>query len=278
MKKLVLCLLLLAIVTACKKKATTSDPVPTETICLIQKITYDDGNYEGYKFDANNRLIETTFTYEDNGKIIPIPVKHEYNAAGNLVKSSTPDGWTDNYVYDASGLLTRVDFKDEKGQIDEQFTVTMDSQKRITKIVSKKYESTGTYEYNGPNGVFSKSEVRWEGKIIDQYIVNSYEQDKTKKSYSIAIKGHPFHPGVFTDQIIYGDPLNFQPTNWLGVTGKSSTQYDVNWNEVTDKLRIYSDFSATRKFNSNNFVTERTSNDIVSKSSAVKKFSYSNCN
>lgn len=276
MKKLILFLVIVSLSISCKKPEEEATPV--ETICQIQKISYDDGTYELYKFDASNRLIEVTLTFEDNGKIVETPLKYEYNAAGNLLKTTDLGGWTDNYIYDANGMLTRVDFKDDKGQIDEQFTVTMDSQKRITKIVTKKDALTGTYEYNGPNGEFSKSEVRWEGKIVDQYIVSSYETDKTKKSYDIIIKGHPFDPASFTADIIYSPPFNLTSDNQLFVTGKSSTQWNEDWSALTDKLRVYYDFTATRKYNSNNFVIERASKDKITNATYIKTYAYSNCN
>lgn len=277
MKKLILLAVIISLSISCKPKK-TDDVTPTETACLVQKISYDDGTYELYKFDANKRLIETTITYEDNGKIVEIPVKYEYNSAGNLSKSTTPDGWTDNYVYDANGLLTRVDFKDEKGQVDEQFTVTMDAQKRITKVVTKKDGLTGTYEYNGPNGAFSKSEVKWQGKILDQYIISSSETDNSKKSYDIVIKGHPFDPSRFTGDIVYSSPFNFGPVNNLATKGKIATQWSEDWSSITDKLRVYYDFTATRKYNSNNFVIERAAKDAVTNDTYIKTYAYSSCN
>lgn len=276
MKKLILFSIMISLSISCKKPA--EETVPVETICLIQKVTYDDGTYERYKFDANNRLVETTLTVEDNGKIVEIPLKYEYNAAGNLLKTTDSGGWTDNYIYDANGILTRVDFKDEKGQIDEQFTITMDSQKRITKIVTKKDALTGTYEYNGPNGEFSKSEVKWEGKIVDQYIANGYETDKTKKSYEIAIKGHPFDPASFTNSIIYATPFNFTPKTALVTSGKVATQWNQDWTAITDKLRVYYDFTTTRKYNSNNFGIERAAKDKIENVTYIKTYAYSNCN
>lgn len=249
----------------------------TETVCLIQKISYDDGNYELYKLDANNRLVETIFTYDKEGKITEYAVKHVYNAAGNLEKTSDAFGWTQNWMYDANGSLTRMDFKDEKGELYDQFTFTTDAQKRITKLITKSDGSTVTYEYNGPNGAFSKSEMIWEGKLIDRYIISSYEQDKSKKSYRLIFKGHPFEPAQFTYDMFYGDPLYLIADN-LPTTGTASTQYDKDWAEITDKTRIYYDYKATRKFNSNNYVIERASADAIENKTYLKYYSYSNCN
>jgi YD repeat-containing protein len=276
MKKTLFVLIMLSLSISCQKPDADAEPV--ETNCLIQKISYDDGTYEVYKFDANNRLTSTILTYEDNGKIVEVPLKYEYNAAGNLLKTTSENGYTDDYIYDANGLLTRVDFKDPKGQLTEQFTVTMDAQKRITKFVQKRDGVVAVFDYNGPNGVFSKSEATLDGKILDQYIVNSYETDATKKSYEIMIKGHPFDPSYFTSDLIYSTPFNFNPKTSLATAGKVSTQLDENWSDFTNKLRVYYDFKATRKYNSNNFTIERASVDAIEKQTYIKTYAYSNCN
>ncbi len=267
---------MLSLSISCKKP--DADTGPIETSCLIQKISYDDGTYEVYKFDANNRLISSILTYENNGKIIEAPQKYEYNAAGNLLKTINDEGYIDDYIYDASGMLTKVNFTNEKKELYEQFTITMDAQKRITKFVQKSDGAVANFEYNGPNGVFSKSEVTLNGKILDQYIVNGYETEATKKSYEIMIKGHPFDPSYFTSSIIYSVPFNFTPKTNFVTSGKVSTQLDENWSDFTNKLRVYYDFKATRKYNSNNFVIERTSADVIEKKNYIKTYSYSNCN
>lgn len=276
MKKTLFVLIMLSLSISCQKPDADTEPV--ETSCLIQKITYDDGYYEIYKFDANNRLASTILTYEDNGKMIEVPLRYEYNTAGNLIKTIADDGYVDEYIYDVNGLLTRVDFKDPKGGLSEQFTVTMDAQKRVTKIVLKNDGSVATYEYNGPNGALSKSEAIFEGKILDQYVISEYVSDATKKSYDITIKGHPFDPAAFTNQIIYSEPFNFGPRNSMVTKGKIATQFNEDWSELTDKTRVYYDFTATRKYNSNNFTIERASADAIEKKTYLKTFSYSNCN
>ena len=276
MKKTLFVLIMLSLSISCQKPDADAEPV--ETNCLIQKISYDDGTYEVYKFDANNRLISSILTYEDNGKIVEAPQKYEYNAAGNLLKTISDSGYMDEYIYDASGILTKVNFTDPQKELYEQFTITMDAQKRITKFVQKSDGAAANFEYNGPNGLFSKSEVTLDGKILDQYIVNSYETDATKKSYEIMIKGHPFDPSYFTSDLIYSVPFNFTPKTTLVTSGKAATQLDENWSDFTDKLRVYYDFKATRKFNSNNFTSERSSTDAIEKQTYIKTYSYSNCN
>jgi YD repeat-containing protein len=275
MKKLFLLLIIHLLLVSCEKP--TDKVTEVETVCQIQKITYDDGHYELYKFDANNRLVETIFTYDEDGKITEYAVNHFYNAAGNLEKTIDAFGWTLNWFYDANGSISRMDFKDEKGDLYDQFTFTTDAQKRITKLVVKSDGTTANYEYNGPNGAFSKSEVVWEGKLIDRYIINSYEQEKGKKSYRMVLNGHLFEPAQFAYDMIYSDPLYLKGENFP-TAGVVSTQYNEDWSEISDKIRTYYEFKATRKFNSNNFVIERSSADVIENKTYIKTFAYSNCN
>ena len=278
MKKFLFFSLFLAVGISCKKPTSADDPAPTATTCLIQKVEYDEGYYEKYTFDANKKLISCVLTYKDEtDKVVEVLQKYEYNASGNLLKTTNSEGYLDSYIYDANGLLTRVDFFNPKNVMEEQFAVTMDAQKRLTKVIAKTSGLTGVYEYNGQDNALSKVEVSYQGKVFDLYEVSSYETDKTKKSYDLTITGHPFDPWVFTGDMIYF-PLNITPNQGLAVKGKVSTSYDENWENITNKLRVYYDYTATRKYNSNNFVIERTSNDAVSKTPNLKKYIYSNCN
>lgn len=276
MKKSLFVLIMIALSISCKKPDTDTEPI--ETNCLVQKLSYDNGHYEIYKFDAKNSLESATISYDDNGKISETKLKYEYNAAGNLSKTIGDNGYKDEYIYDTNGLLTRVDFKDPEGKLFEQFTVTMDSQKRVTKIVEKNDGIVATFEYNGPNGVFSKSEANWQGKILDQYVLNEFETDTKKKAYNITIKGHPFDPAYFADQIIYSVPFNFGPKNSIATVGKAFTQYNEDWSDFSDKTRIYYDFTTTRKYNANNFTVERVVKDAVENLTYIVTYSYSNCN
>ncbi|MCF8323493.1 MAG: hypothetical protein K9I84_00935 [Leadbetterella sp.] len=276
MKKTLFVLIMLSLSLSCQKPDADAEPV--ETNCLIQKISYDDGGYEVYKFDANKRLESLIIAFKSEDKIVEVLLKFEYNAAGNLLKTINDEGFIDEYIYDAAGLLTKVIFTDEKKEIYEQFDVTMDAQKRITKFVQKSDGVVATFEYNGPNGVFSKSEATLGGKIIDQFIVNSYETEPSKKSHAIMIKGHPFDPAYFTNDIIYSVPFNFVPKNYLPTAGKAFTQYNEDWSDFTDKTRVYYDFTTTRKFNTNNFTMESVIKDAVEKETYTNTYSYSNCN
>jgi len=276
MKNLHLLLVIVLLSISCEKPA--EEVAKVETVCQIQKISYDDGYYELYKFDGNQRLIETTFNFDDDGKLVDLVYKHEYNTSGNLIKSTDNFGWTLNWVYAANEALTRMDLKDEKGELYDQFDFTLDAQKRITKLVTKSEGVISTYVYNGPNGAFSKSEVTLDGKLLDRSVVNTYDQDNSKKSFRMVFKGHPFEPAQFAYDMIYSDPLYLTADNMLPVTGTSSTQYNGDWTELTDKTRVYYDFMATRKFNSNNFVSERASADAIENKTYIKTYSYSNCN
>lgn len=276
MKKHYLLLIIASLTFSCEKPV--EEVAQDETVCRIQKISYDTGGYyEIFKFDANQRLVETTFNYDDEGKLADLVSTHEYNATGNLIKTTDNFGWSQNWFYDANGAPSRMDFKDDKGELYDQFTFTTDTQKRITKLVVKSDGTTSTYEYNGPNGSFSKSEVMWDGKVIDRFVVNSYEQDKNKKSYRMAFNGHVFDPAQSTYNMIYSEPLNVTK-DIFSTSGTLFTQYNEDWTELTDKTRIYYDYKATRKFNSNNFVIERTDTDAVENKTYSKTFAYSNCN
>ena len=263
---------------ACQKKSDTKDPVPAPTTCLIQKIEYDDGTYEKYVFDANKKLTSSVLTYTDeNNKIVEVPLTYQYNSDGNLLKTTGEDGYTDNYTYNANGLLTKVVFTNGKGGLEEEFTVTMDAQKRLTKVIASESGLTGVYEYKGQDNALSRVEVSYSGQVLDLYEITSFEADKTKNAYNIAISGHPFDPGIFTGEMIY-NPFNMKSNLGLPKTGKASTAYDENWENLTSKLRVYYDFVATRNFNTNNFALDRTSKDAVSGNSHFKKYLYSNCN
>ncbi|MBP6620072.1 MAG: RHS repeat protein [Leadbetterella sp.] len=275
MKKTLFVLIMLSLSISCQKP----EPVvePTETTCLIEKIAYDDGTYEIYKFDANKKLSSVVITYlDENDKIVETEMKFEYNSSGNLLKTTSPNGWIDNYNYDTNGLLTKVVFLDDKGEVYEEFTVTMDAQKRLSKVVAKTGLS-GVYEYKGQDNALSKLEVSYEGKVLDLYELTAFETDKSKKEYGIPITGHIFDPTVFTSSMVYY-PFNISPNLGLPTKGIASTSYDENWENITDKLRVYYEFTATRKYNSNNFVTELASNDIIEKKTYSKTYSYSNCN
>lgn len=278
MKKLLLITIILSQIISCKKKTGVIKPSSDATICLIQKIQYDDGTYEKYSFDANKKLVSSILTYlDEDGIVNEVPLSYEYNSAGNLLKTKGSDGYTDSYIYDATGKLTRVVFTDDQNEIIEAFTVTMDSQNRLTKVISQNLELTGLYEYNGQENALSKVEVSYQGKVFDRYEVSAYETDKTKKSYDVPITGHPFDPSAFTNDMIYF-PFNIKPSQGLATKGKVWTSYDENWENLTNNLRVYYDYTATRKFNSNNFVTERASNDAVTKQVFLKSYNYSNCN
>lgn len=263
---------------SCKKTTVTQEPSPDAEICLIQKIQFDDGTYEKYFFDSNNKLANSILTYADEtGAIVEVPLRYEYNSSGNLLKTIGSDGYTDNYIYDSNGKLIRVIFSDDKNEIVEAFSVTMDTQNRLVKVVTQTYGLTGLYEYKGPEGTLSRVEVRYGGEIFDLYEITSHETESSRKSYDIAITGHPFDPGVFTNDMVYY-PFNIKPNQGLPTKGRVWTSYDENWEKLTNNLRVYYDYTATRKFNSNNFVTERASSDAITKQTFLKFFNYSNCN
>ena len=263
------------LLTGCKKPSGGDDPEP-ETACRIDKTSYSDGTYNSYRFDAGGKLTSSTLTYlDENDKIVEIPVTYEYNTAGNLVKSKTPDGWTDEYTYDATGALTKVEFKNEQGQVEERFTVTTDAQKRITQIKNTE-DFIGTYTYDN-NGNVTKVEVTWNNFIIDRSTYE-YDQSSTAQAPISAVKGHPFHPSNFTSDIIYSNPLNLTGGGKRPVKGKYETQYNEDWTGAGNTIRTYVDYTSVFKVNSQNFIVEESATDRISSVTNTIKYTYSNCN
>lgn len=267
---------LVFIIWGCKQPS-GSEPEPEEVACLIDKAAYSDGSYTVYKFDANGRLTGATLTFfDENEKIVEVPVTYQYNAAGNLSKTFSPGGWVDEYTYDAAGALTKVEFKGPTGSVEGRFTVTTDGQKRIVKITDIN-NIVGTYAYDG-NGNVTKIEVTWEegGFVLDRSTYE-YAANSTAKSPLSTIKGHPFSPAYFTDEILYYAPLNLTGRKQLPVKGKYETQWNEDYSDFGN-IRTYVDYTSTLKMNSNNFVTEESATDIISKETHANKYAYSNCN
>ncbi|WP_337043570.1 RHS repeat domain-containing protein [Emticicia sp. 17c] len=277
MKKLIYAFIILFAIACKPETATPEDPVSKD--CMIQRLAYDDGSTYDYKFSANNQLTEIKYMWkDDNGQPQNITMKFDYNTAGNLLKVTNTEGYIDNYLYDSNGLLTRIDFKDPDGKMYEQFTVKMDAQKRITSYTTLQDGLNVNYEYNGPNGAFSRSVVRSGNTILDEFMIKSYETDKSKKSYDMVIKGHPFDPKLFTSDLIYSVPLNLSPSGAIITSGQAYTQYDENWDKLTSKSRLYWDVNIKHTYNSNGFITKRESEEKISGQKFVDLFTYTNCN
>ncbi|HEY1053644.1 MAG TPA: RHS repeat domain-containing protein [Emticicia sp.] len=276
MKKLVYSILILFAI-ACKTVKTEPE-TPVAKVCQIQKLTTYDGRSYTYKFDANSRLTEILYNYMNDGKPEELSVKFTYNTAGNLLKVINSEGYVDDYIYDASGVLTKIDFKESDGKLYDQFTIKMDAQKRISSMITQRYGLTASYEYNGPGGLFSKEIVSYDGKVLDVYEIKSHETDKSKKYFDLAVKGHLFDPTLFTDDMIYSNPLNFSPSNLMINTVQASTYYDENWENIVSTSRLYWDASLTRKYNENNHVIQEESQDKVENEKYSYLYTYSNCN
>ena len=274
MKKLIYSIIILFAV-ACKPEKATE---PEKKDCPIQKISYDDGSSNVFKFNADNRLTEIVYNYEYNGKMEALTIKFDYNAAGNLLKTTNSENYIDDYIYDANGVLTRIDFKDQAGKIYEQFTIKLDAQKRLTNVVTLKDGLSVNYEYKGPGGLFSGSTVYSGNVMTDDYQIKSYETDNTKKYYFQAIKGHLFDPILFTDDMIYSNPLNFSPSNLMINTVQASTNYDENWENLTTKSRVYWDATFTRKYNEKNFVIQEEWHDKIENEKSKFLYDYAICN
>lgn len=277
MKKIIYSIIIL-FAFACKPESTTpEDPMAKD--CQIQKVAYEDGSNYVYKFSEANQLTEILYSWKDEeGKPLNLTIKFEYNAAGNLVKVVNSEGYIDDYIYDNSGALTRIDFKSPEGNVDEQFVVKTDAQKRISSYLTARDRFYVTYEYNGPGGVFSKSTVKSGNFIVDQYEVKTYEIDKSKKNPNIIIKGHPFDPKLFTDELIYSIPLNLQPANLIVGTAQATTNYDENWENFMPTTRLSWDVANKYTYNENGFITKQESENKLEKAMFVTTYNYSNCN
>lgn len=276
MKKIIYSILILFAI-ACKTEKTEPEP-PVAKECQLQKLTNSEGFIYNFKFDASNRLSEIIYNYINDGKPGELSIKFTYNAAGNLLKTVNSEGWVDDYIYDASGALTRIDFKESDGSLYDQFTIKTDAQKRIINMTTSKYGLTANYEYNGPGGLFSREIITYDNHVLDDYQVKSYDTDNSKKSYYLSIKGHPFDPTLFTDDMIYSNPLNFNPSNLLINSAQASTQYDENWEDLTTKSRVYWDITMTRQYNTNSYVVKEESTDKIENEKVAVSYSYANCN
>jgi YD repeat-containing protein len=275
MKKIIYAIIILFAI-ACKPKTTTPEK-PVAIDCQVQKLTTPDGSSYTYKFDANKRLSEILYNYLNDGKPEEQSIKFDYNSAGNLLKTINSEGWVDDYLYDANGVLTRIDFKAPNGKLDDQFTIKMDAQKRITNMTTFKYGLTVNYEYQGSGGLFSRSVVTYANFVLDDYRIKSYESDNSKKYFGLAIKGHLFDPTLFTDDMPYSNPLNFNPSNLLINSAQTTTQYDENWENLASNSRLYWDVTLTRKYNENDFTIQEESHDKVENQTNAFLYTYSNC-
>ena len=276
MKKILLFILPI-VLTNCKTPQ--KDEPETAKNCLISRIDYEDGTYEKYIFDEKGILKSTTVSYlDENNKLIEIaPFTYEYNASGLIKTTFSDGGYTDNYIYDASGKLTQIEFKDGNKEIIEKIKVTLDEKGRLKTAQYESNNLLGKYEYNGPDGVLSKVEVTFEGKVVDKYEVIEFDTKSGGKGYDFVIKGHFFDPTVFTDGLIY-TPLNPSGNSWgLPISGKISTNLDENWENFTNTLRVYSEYNSTYELNSNKFLTKRITKEKLDNSSTSKTYQYSNC-
>lgn len=275
MKKIIGSILILVAIACKPDPATPEDPLAK--VCHLEQITTLNNQTFTYKFDANNRLSEVLYKYIDQNKPQEQTVKFTYNAAGNILKAINSDGWDDEYFYDASGVLTRIDFKDPNGKLEDQYIVKMDAQNRITSMITLKYGLNVSYEYKGPNGIFSKSIVTYENYVMDDYQIKNYETDNTRKSHSLNIKGHLFEPTLFTDEIPYSNPLNFNPSSLLINSAQATTQFDEKWENFATGTRIYFDATLTRKYNENGYVIQEESLNKVDNVRNAFFYAYNNC-
>lgn len=270
MKKLFLVLVAFTVFSSCEKK---SDPSLQDAACKIQSLSVESlGNIQ-YVFDANDFLKEIIFLADDGTKS---SVLFEYNASGDVIKSTATDGSYDIYNYDNARKLTRVDFFQADKTMSNQFVVTMDDKRRITKMVSETWGADASYEYNYAGGKLSKIVVKADGVIFDQTDITAYESDATKKHYELQFKGLAFNPTLPTNDILLFAPLNYQPYSDLWTACKYLDELDDDGNP-TGKLEVYADREVSYTYNTNNYVSGLTIKDKLSPEVIKQVMNYTNC-
>lgn len=270
MKKLLLILVLFATLTSCEEK---SNPSLQEVACRIQSLKIESVGDIQYVFDANDFLKEIIFLAADGTKSSSV---FEYNGSGDVTKATSTDGSYDIYIYDNARKLTRIDFFQADKSMSNQFVVTMDDKRRITKMVSETWGADATYEYNYAGGKLSKIVVKADGLIFDQTDITAYESDATKKHYELQFKGLAFNPTLPTNDILLFAPLNYQPYSDLWTACKYLDELDDDGNP-TGKLEVYADREVSYTYNTNNYVSELTIKDKLSPEVIKQVMSYTNC-
>ncbi|MCP9745163.1 hypothetical protein [Lacihabitans sp. CS3-21] len=270
MKKLLLILVLFTALTSCEEE---SDPSVKEVACRIQSLKIESVGDIQYVFDASDFLKEIIFLAADGTKSSSV---FEYNGSGDVTKATSTDGSYDIYIYDNGRKLTRIDFFQADKSMSNQFVVTMDDKRRITKIVSETWGAEATYEYNHAGGKLSKIVVKADGVIFDQTDVIAYETDPTKKHYELHFKGLAFNPSLPTNDMLLYAPLNYKPYSDLWTASKFSDEVDDDGNP-TGKLEVYAENEVTYTYNTNNYLNGLTIKNKLSPDIVKQVINYTNC-
>lgn len=191
--------LLLVLTIGCKKDTdTTPTPDPQTTVCRIQKVTFDTGEYETYTFDASGKVTEMSIFYEDaNGKIptTVVPAKLTYNAQ-ELLDRSTYSANYEQFTY-ANGGLSKIEVYQGSKKV-YQYEVTTNGAKQITALKgttfdeanfpakSANYSTTYTLDAQGR---YTQYEATNADGIFERFTV--LEFDPVVKSHYGAFAGMP---------------------------------------------------------------------------------------
>lgn len=163
--------------------------------CNLSKITDANSNSLRMTYDLMNRL-KTVKDDQDN------TTTYEYDAAGNLVKETGPNGFVKRYGYDASNRLTSVQLpigtwryeydgagnfiamKDAKGN---KYSYEYDLNNRLVKETDPLGNST-RYTYDADGNLVSKQEpkgntVNYRYDDEDRLLERAYEGNTDRYSY-----------------------------------------------------------------------------------------------
>jgi RHS repeat-associated protein len=131
---------------------------------LLQKITYPDGNFLQFTYDAAGRRatsvdqdeFKTGYLYDKVGRLSGLVdgagvalVKYAYDKSGRMSLKTSANGTFTTYTYDAAGrLLSLVNHKDKK-TVNTQFDYTYDAAGRVATMTTGGITTTYGYDPTG---------------------------------------------------------------------------------------------------------------------------------
>ena len=282
--------LLLTLTPGCKKEADTATPTPAvtptpvvETACQLNRIDRSSGEYELYDSDANGRTTKySLFHADEKGKIPTTPVVGTltYNAQGLAERVTVAaDNYHKQFGY-TNGALSKIEIFEQNKKM-YQYDVTTNANKHITamkgisftkdpnSVYSWEYSTTFTLDAQG-----RYTSLTAKGADGDYYREIRTGFEPTMKSFFDTWKDNGLPVDVTNPSAEYGLYMPTAPGQRL--KAEYFWGYDANDNYVG--LKKDREFTFSPKANSRNYVTERTSTNVLSKTTSTTKFQYSNCN
>lgn len=123
----------------------------------IIKVTYNDGTYEDYTYNSNNKI--TNIKTYDSGEVVE-ESNFTYNASGQLSSEVSLEGslgYKTEYTYNNDGTISYVDYE---GSIESQTLLTASGTITITngnitqEIIVDDTPQTWSYTYDNKNNPF----------------------------------------------------------------------------------------------------------------------------